>query len=215
MLFDDCLRNFLNVFAAITVFWRWLALRRCKKGQSETIDLATVIVEVVFAGHFRAGSLQHTTQRVTHGSPAGSAKVNRSGWVCRNELEVHVQVGKVIGVSESLALCQNLGHNFTLCCCSKANVQKAWASDFSRINGVICSQCLCQPGSQIPRVLTDLFSHLQCNVGGVIAVLWVTRTLHNYLLRKNRSIELAGGQNLYRGLFNQCCEISWCHGEKF
>ena len=121
--------DLVDVGTRITVFWCFFFASRGQKAACETVDLSTVIVEVILAGDRSALRLKNSGQRVTDGCPAGSANVNRTGWVGRNELKVHVQAGQRRANAKAGTLFDDLLGNGTCGCGRDRDVDKAGASD--------------------------------------------------------------------------------------
>ena len=88
---QNLLGDLVDVSTRVTVFWRGLFARGREQRACETVDLGTVIVEVVLASNLCALRLQHAGEGIADRCPAGSADVNRAGRVCRYELEIHLE----------------------------------------------------------------------------------------------------------------------------
>ena len=97
---DNGAGDFANIVPAVAVFRCRLALRDGNKGAGKTVDLATVIIEVVFPGYLRAGSFQDAPKGIANRCPPCAAKVERAGRVGGDELQVDCLAGVEIRVAE-------------------------------------------------------------------------------------------------------------------
>ena len=212
LLFDDRLSDLANIIAPVTILRGWIPLGSSNQRTREAVDLATVVVEVVLAGHLRARSLKHAAQRVTHRSPAGTAEVNRAGRVRRDEFQVHLLAGVDVGVAKRGTLLEHLGYQLALGVCGEAQVNKAGPCDLSGGDGRVLCQDLCKPACEFARVRARLLRHLQCNVGGVVAVLRIARALHSHGVGDNRGVEIMVCKHALCGGFYGGGKFCWRHG---
>src|SRR5690606_1221374 len=84
--------------APVAVLRSRLAERGIVQRMREPVDLRTVIVKVVLPRDISAARGEQPAQRVTDGGPPRTAQMDRTGWVCRDELEVDPLTGhRVVG----------------------------------------------------------------------------------------------------------------------
>ena len=173
-----------------------------------------MIVEVVLAGHLRAGGFEHAAQRIAHGSPAGSAQVDRASRVRGDELQVDL-LALVGGVATKVRTgAKDLGHDGALGSSSEANVEESRARDGCFIDGVIAGEGIRQPLRQLAGLGAGLLGHLECQVGGVIAVLRVARALHAHGLRQDGGVQLMLGEHGGGSVLDQDGKIFRIHRAK-
>src|SRR5699024_8454711 len=94
----------VDVRARVAVLRRVQAPGRGGQGPAEAVDLRTVVIEVVLAGHLGAGRLEDPAQRVADRRPAGTPQVDGPRGVGRDELEVDPSAGHRLAGAERLAL---------------------------------------------------------------------------------------------------------------
>ena len=99
--------------------------------------------------------------------------MNRTGWVGRNELKVHVQAGQRRASTKTSALFDDLLGNRAGCCGRNRDVDKAGASDVNLRDTLGLGQFGCNLFGKGAWVLTEATGCLHCYVGGPIAVLTV------------------------------------------
>src|SRR5699024_669878 len=124
----------LDVLAAIAVFRGGLIARGGEQRLREAVDLATVVVEVVLAGHLAALSSQQATQGVADSSPAGTTQVDRAGGVSRDEFQVDLRALVGISTAEILASGENVLHDLALRGGGQADIDEARAGDAGLVN---------------------------------------------------------------------------------
>ena len=212
MLIDDRPGNLVDVIATVTVLRGGLALRCSDERAGEAVDLPAVVVEVVLAGHFRAGGLEHAAERVAHRGPAGAAQMDRAGGVGGDEFEVDLLVCVEVAVAELLRLIQHLCDELALGAGGETQVDKARTGDLGGVDCGVVRQVVGKPSGELAWVGASFLGHLERDVCGVIAVLGVAGAFHGHGVRDDGGVEVVGGEHTRRGLFHGGCEFSWRHG---
>ena len=88
-----------------------------------------MIVEVILASDFCALGFENPRERVANCGPAGSADVNWSGWIRRDELEIHLHPGHG-GRSTIARACFNNGlGQFAGSGSAQREIYETWAGD--------------------------------------------------------------------------------------
>ena len=104
MTFHHCLGDLAYVLTGVAIF-RCRVTPGCRHERcGEPINLRARVVEVVLRGDSGTVRTQQPGQRVTHGSPSGSADVNRTSRISRDELQVQPLTGKVCALPVRVAL---------------------------------------------------------------------------------------------------------------
>ena len=201
----------VDVGTGVAVLRGGLSVGGGDQGVGEPVDLSAVVVEVVLAHHLAALGGQQTAQRVADGGPPGAADVDRSGGVGRDELEVNVAPGEQLGVAVGRSGVQHVGHDLTLGRGLDPQVHEAGSGHLGGGDTVGLGQRLGQPAGQLARVDTGLLRDLQRDIGGVVAVLGVTRPLDGHLWRQGRRIQAMPGQHCGGGAAQQFGEIGGGH----
>ena len=214
VLLQHTLSDLLDVIAAVTVLRGRLALSCGHQRTRKAVDLSAVIVEVVLAGHLRAGGFEHAAQRIAHGGPAGTAQVDRASRVRGDELQVNLLV-LVGGVAAKVcAGVENLGHDGALRCGSEANVKESRARDGGLIDGVVAGEGIRQPLRQLAGLGTSLLGYLECQVGGIVTVLRVARALHGDSLWQDGGVQFMLGEHGSGSVLDQDGKIFRIHRAK-
>ena len=78
----------VDVGAGIAILGGRITFGSSQQRRRETIDLGSMVVEVVLAGHLGARELEDARQCITDGCPSGAPEVDRAGRVGRDELHV-------------------------------------------------------------------------------------------------------------------------------
>ena len=173
-----------------------------------------MVVEVVLAGNVRAGGLEDAAQGITHRGPAGAAQVDGARRVRGDELQVDLLPGVRSIAAEFLARGENLGDNCALSGRGEADVEESRSGDGGLLNGVVAREGVSQPLRQFARLGAGLLGHLEGQVGGVVAVLRITRALNGHGLRQHGGVQLVLVKHSGRGLFNQDGKIFRIHRAK-
>ena len=200
----ECLRvllqhssgDVLDVLSAVAIFRSRLVASGCNQGVGEAVNLATVVIEVVLAGDLGTGGRQDTTESVTDCCPASTTQVNRPGRICGDKLQVHVEVGVEVGMAPLLPRCQDVLDDLALGIGGQADVNKARACDGCFIDALRSAERCGNFSCQVTRHHADALAQLHGDIGCVVAVLRVTRTLDGRVFRHDRDIGIVGSQNL-------------------
>ncbi|KAF0964265.1 hypothetical protein MLGJGCBP_02586 [Rhodococcus sp. T7] len=200
-----------DVGARISVLRGGLALGGGDQRTGEPVDLGAVVVEVVLTCDRCTLGGQDPAQRVAHGGPAGSTEVDGAGGVRGDELEIDLlAVERVAGPERGTSL-EDLRDDRTLRVGGQADVEKARARDVGAVDTLGRGQRVGEPAGQLTRVGTDLLGHLHRDVGGVIAVLGIARTLDRESFGKHGHVESAFGEHFRGGSAEQFGKVSWSH----
>ena len=155
-----------------------------------------MVIEVVLAGDLGARGGQDTTESVTDCCPAGTTQVDRPGRICGDKLQVHVEVGVEVGMTPLLPRCQDVLDDLALGIGSQADVNKARACDGCFFDTLRSAECCGNFSCQVTRHHPDTLAQLHGDIGCIVAVLRVTRTLDGRVFRHDRDIGIVGSQNL-------------------
>ena len=168
----------MDVIASVAIFRGGLTLGRGDQRVGEAVNLRAVIIEVVFARHCCAASSQHPAEGIADSSPTRTTQVDRPGGVSGDELQVDLLTSQFFACAEVIPRFQDVCHDLALCRCGQADVEESGTGHGSFLDGILLTERLGQPGSQLARVRPGSLGHLHGDVGGVIAVLRVTGALN-------------------------------------
>ena len=201
-----------DIGTGVTVFGRWLTFDRGDQRVDEAIDLGAVVIEVVLAHHCCTLGGQQPAQCVADGGPPGAADVNRAGRVGRDELEVDVLPVEQTRTTVIGAGRHDIGHHHALSRCLDPQIDESGPGYLRRGDCIGVGECGDQPARELARVRAGLLAHLQREIGRIISVLGVARTLDGDRLRQCGGVEAVFDQHRGGGAAQQLGEIGGGHG---
>ena len=128
-LSQNLVLNVNNVCASVAVLGGLLTAGSGNQGAHETVNLGAVVVEVVFTHDVSALSLKDAGERITDGSPAGTAQVDGAGGVRGDELKVNGLTGELVAAAICFASLNDGGGKLTSSCGVQGDVQEAGTSN--------------------------------------------------------------------------------------
>ena len=203
--------DFGDVVATITVFGDGLAFGGGNEGVGEPVDLAAVIVEVVFAGHVGAAGGEDPAEGVAHGGPPGAAQVDGSGRVGGDEFQVDALPAVEAVVPVGGAGGKDVGHDLALGGGGQSDVNESGAGDVDGGDLVVRRQGVDKQAGEFARIHSYLLGNLERQVGGIVAVLRIARAFHDHLLGQDGHVQLSIGKYLVGLSVDEVGKIRWCH----
>ena len=202
-----------NVLAAVAIFGCLMSHRTRIERASETIDLRTVIIEVVLAGHLRARCLHQARKGISHGRPACTTQVNRTCGVGGDILQVNVQPLHGFTTAESSTGLDNGAGKLACRGSGKTNIDEAWTSDFCAINALEFIEVIDEDLCKVARVHSRLLCQLHGNIAGPVAMIAVTRPLDLHRLGKVCGLEsqVALLDLSEQKVVDMRCKFFWSH----
>ena len=183
VLGQHCLRDVVDVGAAVAVLGHRPALRAGQQRAAEPVDLAAVVVEVVLPGDLGAGLGEDAPERVADGGPPDATDVQRAGRVGGDELEVDLLARERVRGPVRRTRGHDVGGDLALRAGGDRDVEEPGTRDVDRGHALGRPQLLGEQLAQRPRVGACLLGQLERHVGGVVAVALLPRTLHRHLAR--------------------------------
>ena len=181
---DDGRGDLVDVAAAVAVLGCGLAQGAGQQRAAEAVDLGAVVVEVVLAGDLGAGHREDPAQRVADRGPPHAADVQRTGRVGRDELEVDLLAGEGVGGAVAARLPRRRRRRpGPGRAAATVMLMKPGSGHVDRGDAVGLAQARGEQLGEGPRVGAGLLGQLQRDVGGVVAVRRVARSLHRDLGR--------------------------------
>ena len=178
-LSQNLVLNVNNVRASVAVLGGLLTASSGNQGPHETVNLGTVVVEVVFTHDVSALSLKDAGERIAHGGPAGTTQVDGAGRVRGDELKVNGLAGELVAAAVGFASLNDGGGELTSSCGVQGDVQEAGARDINGCHAGDGADLLGQKSCCLARVLAHLLGELQSDVGGPVAVFAGLGALHS------------------------------------
>ena len=203
--------NFGDVVPTVAVFGDGLAFGGGDEGVGEPVDLAAVIVEIIFAGHVGAAGGEDSAEGVAHGGPPGAAQVDGSGRVGGNEFQVDAFPAVEAVVPIGSAGGEDVGHDLALGGGSQSDVNESRAGDVDGGDLVMRRQGVDKQAGKLARIHSYLLGNLERQVGGIVAVLRIARAFHDHLLGQDGHVQLSIGKYLVGLSVDEGGKIRWCH----
>ena len=168
-----------------------------RRGQD--IHLAAGVVDIIFAVHVEACSLQQVGHGCTVGRAAPVAHVQGTGRVCGDKFHLDTFALADGRASETVFLFENLRHDLVTGCCGDKEVDKPGTCNLDLLDGGVCGQrgddlfCECARAG-----LRGLAQH-HGDIGREIAMAGVTGALDHGLTQSRCRQDLLSGQGFEGG----------------
>jgi len=208
---DDLVGDVGDVVSAVAVLRGGLTLGRGDERPGEPVDLGAVVVEVVLARDLCAAGGENAAERIADGGPPGTSEVDRAGRVGGDELQVDPLTGVVVTGAVGVTGGEDVGDEASLCVRGEADVDETGAGDGRFIDAVSGGERLGEPGAQVAGVGAGLLRGLQRDIGRVVTVLRIARSLDDRLVRDDGGVEAVVGEHGARSTGDEDGKISRSH----
>ncbi len=171
-------RDLVDVGAAVAPLGKSAPLGPRQQRPGEPVDLRAVVVEVVLAGHLRAGRLEDAGEAVADGRPAGPAEMDRAGRVRGDELEVDPVAETDLAAPVSRAGFDDGARQLAGRGGVEHDVEKPGAGDVHALDPRQLGETGRDQRGDLPGRPAGLLRQLERDVGRPVAVLALPRALH-------------------------------------